>query len=194
MNLKNYFADLPNRLSANLFAMLGFVNIMFPTVGTISTYIQIIANNNSTPIKDIPIIFLSIIVCFIPITCLLAIIPIIVLFKFLVKPQFQIKTQIFILLFTVFICVNPFISTFNYNNGGGIFFAFVPIYGLPVALLALGIYFILLLLDLANKTNIKNEALVKNVYYKKFVNIFYWYFLFLNLLFFGIFICYILLS
>ena len=82
----------------------------------------------------------------------------------------------------------------NYNNGGGIFFAFVPIYGLPVALLALGIYFILLLLDLANKTNIKNEALVKNVYYKKFVNIFYWYFLSLNLLFFGIFICYILFS
>ena len=41
MTLKEHFDKLPNRLSANFFAMFGFTNFMYPLFGMIATYFSL---------------------------------------------------------------------------------------------------------------------------------------------------------
>lgn len=178
MTLKEHFDKLPNRLSANFFAMLGFTNFMYPLFGMIATYFSLYIIKDPLVSQDVINVLLAVILLFIPIICVLAIIPIIVLFIFLVIPILKNKTQILIIFSILLIIyfINPFYKSFYFTNGNGIYFAFVPFFGSPIVLLAILIYFILLIIDLNKDDCIKNRELVENKYYKIFVNVFYYYF------------------
>ena len=174
MTLKENFNKLPNRLSANFFAMLGFTNFMYPLFGMIATYFSLYIIKDPLVSQDVINVLLAVILLFIPIICVLAIIPIIVLFIFLVFPILKNKTQILIILSTSLIIyiANPLYKFFECY----VLFAFASIACVPLVLLAILIYFILLIIDLNKDDCIKNRELVENKYYKIFVNVFYYYF------------------
>lgn len=178
MTLKEHFNKLPNRLSANFFAMFGFTNFLFPLFGMIATYFSLYVMGDTSVSHNVIEVLLAVIFLFIPIICVLAIIPIVILFIFLIFPILKNKVQILtifsILLIIYFI--NPFYKSFYFDNGAGIYFAFVPFFGSPIVFLAILIYFILLIIDLNKDDCIKNRQLVENKYYKIFVNVFYYYF------------------
>ena len=97
---------------------------------------------------------------------------------FLIFPILKNKVQI-LTIFSILLIIyfkNPFYKSFYFDNGAGIYFAFVPFFGSPIVFLAILIYFILLIIDLNKDDCIKNRELVENKYYKIFVNVFYYYF------------------
>lgn len=178
MTLKEHFDKLPNRLSTNFFAMLGFTNFLFPLLGMIATYFSLYIMEDPFASQNVIEALFAVIFYFIPIICILAIIPIIVLFIFLIFPIFKNKAQISI-IFSILLIIyflNPFYKSFHFSNGNGIYFALVPFFGSPIVLLTILIYFILLIIDLTKGNCIKNRQLIENKYYKIFVNVFYYYF------------------
>lgn len=170
MTLKEHFNKLPNRLSANFFAMLGFTYFLYALLGLLATLITNIPNL----IQELHTLSFDVMFYLLPISCLFAIIPTIILFIFLFTTKFKIKTQIFIILLTSLIIyiANPLYKFFECY----VIFAFASIACVPLVLLAILIYFILLIIDLNKDDCIKNRELVENKYYKIFVNVFYYYF------------------
>lgn len=180
MKIKEYFNSLPNYLSANFFALLGFTNFVYPILAAIVTFfmIYIIGSNDTLISRNIPNTLLCEILFFIPIICVLSIFSIITLFFFLLFPKYKIRTQItiLILVFMIVYLANPIYKGFYFAQGNAIYFAFVPYFGTPLVILAIITYFLLLILDLRHKNLIKNRELVENKYYKIYVNVFYHYF------------------
>lgn len=180
MKIKEYFNRLPNYLSANFFALLGFTNFVYPILAAMVTFfmIYVVGSNDALISRNIPNTLLCEILFFIPIICVLSIFSIITLFFFLLFPKYKIRTQItiLILVFMIVYLINPIYKGFYFAQGNAIYFAFVPYFGLPLVILAIITYFILLILDLRHKSLIKNRELVENKYYKIYVNVFYHYF------------------
>lgn len=181
MTLKEHFNKLPNRLSANFFAMLGFTYFLYALLGLLATIITSLPNL----IQELHTLSFDVMFYLFPISCLFAIIPTIILFIFLFTTKFKIKTQILIILLTSLIIyiANPLYKFFECY----VLFAFASIACVPLVLLAILIYFILLIIDLNKDDCIKNRELVENKYYKIFVNVFYYYFVITLLI--GFFFC-----
>lgn len=170
MTLKEHFNKLPNRLSANFFAMLGFTYFLYALLGLLATIITSLPNL----IQELHTLSFDVMFYLLPISCLFAIIPTIILFIFLFTTKFKIKTQIFIILLTSLIIyiANPLYKFFECY----VIFAFASIACVPLFLFSILIYFILLVIDLNKDDCIKNRQLIENKYYKIFVNVFYYYF------------------
>ena len=140
--------------------------------------IYVVGSNDTLISRNIPNTLLCEILFFIPIICVLSIFSIITLFFFLLFPKYKIRTQIaiLILVFMIVYLINPIYKGFYFAQGNTIYIAFVPYFELPHVILAIITYFILLILDLRQKSLIKNRELVENKYYKIYVNVFYHYF------------------
>ena len=173
MLINDYYKNLSKTLSGNYLAMLGFVIFTFPTIALASTVLEIIINNNLVNINACFQEYLRIISCFLPITCLYALLPLFLLFIFLFAPKTKVKLPIVILLIVIgFIGLNQ-ISTFDFNPQNTEMYLFIPLMFFPIPLTFFLLFFILLLLDLTRKSNIKNLEIVNNKHYQVFVNIFF---------------------
>lgn len=178
MTLKEHFDKLPNRLSANFFAMLGFTNFMYPLFGMIATYFHLYIMRDIYIPHNVFQTFLGVVLGFVPFISLFALIPVIILFIYLISPKFKIRTQLLSIFITSLIIyfLNPIYKIFQFNDGGGIVYLFALMGCVPLFLFSILIYFILLIIDLNKDDCIKNRELVENKYYKIFVNVFYYYF------------------
>ena len=169
MKIKEYFNRLPNYLSANFFALLGFTYFIYPLLGLLVT---LFIGKLST------IDFISVMLYFLPIACLFAIIPLILLCIFLFLPKSRTKVPVYTILSIILMqyLTNSLYKTLDFTDGNGVGFALVSIVCAPLVILAIITYFILLILDLRHKSLIKNRELIENKYYKIYVNVFYHYF------------------
>lgn len=173
MLINDYYKNLSKTLSGNYLAMLGFVLFTFPTITLTSTVLDSIINNNLVNINTCFQEYLKIISCFLPITCLYALLPLFLLFIFLFAPKTKVKLPMGILLVVICFIGLTQISTFDFNPQNTEMYLFIPLIFFPIPLTLFILFFILLLLDLTRKLNIKNLELVNNKYYQLFVNIFF---------------------
>ena len=173
MLINDYYKNLSKTLSGNYLAMLGFIIFTFPTIALASTVLEFVINNNLVNINACFQEYLRIISCFLPITCLYALLPLFLLFIFLFAPKTKVKLPIVILLIVIgFIGLNQ-ISTFDFNPQNTEMYLFIPLMFFPIPLTFFLLFFILLLLDLTRKSNIKNLEIANNKHYQVFVNIFF---------------------
>ena len=130
MKIKEYFNRLPNYLSANFFALLGFTNFVYPILAAMVTFfmIYVVGSNDTLISRNIPNTLLCEILFFIPIICVLSIFSIITLCFFLLFPKYKIRTQIaiLILVFMIVYLINSIYKGFYFAQGNAIYFAFVP--------------------------------------------------------------------
>ena len=173
MLINDYYKNLSKTLSGNYLAMLGFVIFTFPTIALASTVLEFIINNNLVNINACFQEYLRIISCFLPITCLYALLPLFLLFIFLFAPKTKVKLPIVILLIVIGFIGLTQISTFDFNPQNTEMYLFIPLIFFPIPITFFLLFFILLLLDLTRKTNIKNLEIVNNKHYQLFVNIFF---------------------
>ena len=173
MLINDYYKNLSKTLSGNYLAMLGFVIFTFPTIALASTVLEFIINNNLVNINACFQEYLRIISCFLPITCLYALLPLFLLFIFLFAPKTKVKLPIVILLIVIGFIGLTQISTFDFNPQNTEMYLFIPLMFFPIPLTFFLLFFILLLLDLTRKSNIKNLEIVNNKHYQVFVNIFF---------------------
>ena len=173
MLINDYYKNLSKTLSGNYLAMLGFVIFTFPTIALASTVLEFVINNNLVNINACFQEYLRIISCFLPITCLYALLPLFLLFIFLFAPKTKVKLPIVILLIVIGFIGLTQISTFDFNPQNTEMYLFIPLMFFPIPLTFFLLFFILLLLDLTRKTNIKNLEIVNNKHYQLFVNIFF---------------------
>lgn len=173
MLINDYYKNLSKTLSGNYLAMLGFVIFTFPTIALASTVVEFIINNNLVNINACFQEYLRIISCFLPITCLYALLPLFLLFIFLFAPKTKVKLPIVILLIVIGFIGLTQISTFDFNPQNTEMYLFIPLIFFPIPITFFLLFFILLLLDLTRKTNIKNLEIVNNKHYQLFVNIFF---------------------
>ena len=173
MLINDYYKNLSKTLSGNYLAMLGFIIFTFPTIALASTVLEFVINNNLVNINACFQEYLRIISCFLPITCLYALLPLFLLFIFLFAPKTKVKLPIVILLIVIGFIGLTQISTFDFNPQNTEMYLFIPLMFFPIPLTFFLLFFILLLLDLTRKSNIKNLEIANNKHYQVFVNIFF---------------------
>ena len=179
MKLKSYFKNLPDMWSANIIAMLGFVSFVLAIIAaSVSSYCS--ANVISLPqtCKDVYRLIEDCIILHtfsFPLTCAHAIVPIIVQCILLSKQKLQNNIIFIIMIVITILCTIPGYNLFDFSRGGGIYIAFLPIFGSPVTIIAFIILFILFCRDLKSRKQIPDRKLITNPSYINFVNIFFWY-------------------
>lgn len=170
MKLKDYFKNLSHQLSANYLAVFGFISSLF----TILSIIPEVFNFQGFILYLIPILLVYQ-YTLVYLVCFLSLVPIIILFMFLLKPKYQVKTQIIMLLCLCFLAIIPSFSSYKFSVAYPA--AVLTVLNIPFVIIVLLTYLILLIIDLSDKLKVKNQELVENKFYKKFICFFYWYFL-----------------
>lgn len=173
MQINDYYKNLSKTLSGNYLAILGFMIFIIPTISALSTIISFIINNNSVNINIFCLEYLKRISCFLPITCLCALLPLFLLFIFLFAPKTKVKVPMVILLIIIGFIVSTQVSPCDFNPQNTEMYLILPLIYFPIPLIFCLLFFILLLLDLTRKSNIKNLELVNSKHYQLFVNIFF---------------------
>ena len=179
MKLDSYFKNLPNMWSANFLAMLGFVSFILAIIAaSVSSYYSVNPFSFPQTFKEVYRLIENCIILHIfsfPLTCIHAIIPIIVQCTLLAKQKLQNNMTFIIMMVITILCTIPGYNLFDFSRGGGIYIAFLPIFGSPVTIIAFIIFFILLYRDLKNRKQLSEAKRIANHYYINFVNIFFWY-------------------
>ncbi len=79
------------------------------------------------------------------------------------------------LLCLCFLAIIPSFSSYKFSVAYPA--AVLTVLNIPFVIIVLLTYLILLIIDLSDKLKVKNQELVENKFYKKFICFFYWYFL-----------------
>ncbi len=179
MKADSYFKNLPDMWSANFLAMLGFVSFVLAIIaGSVSSYYSVNTFSFPQTFKEIYRLIENCIILHIfsfPLTCVHAIIPIIVQCILLAKQKLQNNIAFIIMIVITILCTIPGYNLFDFSSGGGIYLAFLPIFGSPATIIAFVILFILLYRDLKNRKQIPDSKHITNPSYINFINIFFWY-------------------
>ena len=174
MALKEYFDKLPNRLSANFFAMIGFANFVL-----IFGFLRDFSNIN---LKDFLLLLGLIYFVFgaIAIACCLLLLPLLLL---LVSSNKKTSIIAFFIFITLYIFIMHRLYIFFIID-----FEILELFNLYNYAYQILLYLFLLLIthfiDIKSKFYVKNTFLLNNRFYKKFVTIFYYYFWILYIPFF----------
>lgn len=78
------------------------------------------------------------------------------------------------LLCLCFLAIIPSFSSYKFSVAYPA--AVLTVLNIPFVIIVLLTYLILLIIDLSDKLKVKNQELVENKFYKKFICFFYWYF------------------
>lgn len=182
MKFNNYFNNLARYWSANFLAALGFVSFLFGVTGVLalnyfdpSFTINITSPEIKTKLIESCKLFVKFQTNLFPIICIIVILPAIVQITLLLNSKLKIRTQLCMLFGTIIICILPWFNFFNMHTGGGIWLVFIPYMFYPIIILAGVIYIALLLIDLLQKPRINNQNLAENKFYRKIINIFFYY-------------------
>lgn len=171
MTIKEYFNSLPNRISANIFALLGFVNFII----VLYTFNQSLFWTGSASL------FLNYLFsCILFVYTVVIFFPILIPYFFLLKNNKKKKSSIFLLIMFVIFCTLFTIVVKVLHSYLSTFWGLVAIYNdyFPLIFLFLLLILFFYIYDVRKNIKIKNIILIENRAYRIVLKIFYIYFMF----------------
>jgi len=181
MKFKEYFNNLEKYWSANFLALLSSVFCLFFVTRTVMIFIYYFfqAVNFSEYIelvcKTYPFgLFYSVI--FFPASCFLAVyISIFYIFVIISQKRWFIFVSVLLILISgsKYFALNDVVVNAPFGSGLHILFYYIPM-TIVTMLISIGIYIVLLLLELIPKFRVPKSIVSQNNIFKKYVQIFYW--------------------